>query len=858
MDRPDRLYRVLLRLYPAEFRDEYGREMSQLVRDRIARERRIRIWLDLVRDLIRTAPKEHGHVLLNDLRYACRMIRRTPMFTTAVVATVALAIAANTAIFSVVNAVLLRPLPFAEPNRLIQVAEKNDTLNLPTFGASVLNFLSWREQTRAFERLGAIGFASFNLSGVGEPEQLTGNRISPSLMPILGLAPIAGRTFTDAEERPGAPAVAMIGEGLWARRFGRDPSVVGRTVTLNSAPVTIVGVAPAALNLVSGGDVYAPLTIDPSKEIRLNHVIFVAGRLRPRVTLQQAQAEFDTIAEGMGRVFPEMRDWGVHLVTFFDTFVSAQLKTGLLVLLGAVAFVLLIACANIANLLLSRSASRQREIAVRMAMGATQGRVLRQLLVESVALSAIGGAVGVTAALWAVRAIDASLPPNLLPVRGIQVDAIVLSFAAGLTLITGLIFGIAPACYTARADVHDMLKDTARSAGGGSRARLRSGLAAAELALATLLLVGAGLLVESFLNLQRATLGFDARALVTFQLAPPTSKYPLTDKAPAFYRALLDSLRATPGVRSAAVSSGIPFGQGAYTTSPLQAVGPSALPPGAAVPIDWRIVSPGYFKTMSIPLLRGRDFSDADGGTPAVAIVSHATARKFFGDMDPVGRSLHRTADTRAITIVGVVGDVRSTVLNQESPALYYPLSFRAWPLMDVVVRADVPPEMLLPALRQSVHDLDGELPLATVRTMDEWLAASAAQPRLSATLLGAFAVAAVLIAAIGIYGVLAYSVNQRMREIGLRMALGARPGGVMRLIVKEGMTVAVAGIGAGLVGAALLGRAIASLVYAVRVDDPATFAGVGVILTLVAFAACSIPARRASRLDPMDALRCE
>jgi putative ABC transport system permease protein len=858
LDRPGRLYRLLLRLYPAEFRDEYGREMSQMVRDRIAREPRIRLWLDLALDLARTAPTEHAHVLLNDLRYAARLIRRAPMFTSAVVATVALAIAANTAIFSVVNAVLLRPLPFAEPDRLVQVAEKNDKLNVPNFGASVLNFLSWRERTRAFERLGAIGFASFTLSGGGEPEQLTGNRLSPSLMPILGIAPVAGRGFTDAEERPGAPAVAMIGEGLWARRFGRDPSIVGRTVMLDRAPVTIVGVAPAAVSLVSGGDVYVPLTIDPSKEIRLNHVIFVAGRLKPRVTMQQAQAEFDAIAEAMGRTYPEMRDWGVHLVSFFDTFVSAQLKTGLLVLLGAVAFVLLIACANIANLLLSRSAARQREIAVRMAMGATRNRVLRQLLVESVALSAIGGAAGIVAAMWVVGAIDGSLPPNLLPVRGVHVDARVLTFAAGLTLFTGLVFGIAPASYTAKADVHDMLRNTARGSGNGGRARLRSGLAAAELALATLLLVGAGLLVESFLNLQRAHLGFDSRGLLTFQLAPPTSKYPLTDKAPAFYRALLESLRATPGVRSAAVSSGIPFGQGAYTTSPLQAVGPSALPPDTAVPIDWRIVSPGYFAAMNIPLLRGRDFSDADAATPAIAIASQATARKFWGDMNPIGRTLRRSADTRVITIVGVVGDVRSTALNQESPALYYPISFRAWPLMDVVVRAGVPPESLLPSLRQKVRDLDGELPLATVRTMDEWLASSAAQPRLSAALLGAFAAVAVLIAAIGIYGVLAYSVNLRTREIGLRMALGARPGGVMRLIVKEGMTVAIAGIAAGLLGAAVLGRAIASLVYGVQIDDPATYAGVGLALNLVAIAACWIPARRAARLDPMDALRCE
>ena len=793
---------------------------------------------------------------LGDFPQALRLIRKTPMFTAAVVATVALAIGANTAIFSVVDAVLIRPLPFAEPGRLVQVAEKNDRLNLPSFGASVLNFVAWREQTRSFEQLAATGFASFNLAGGGEPEQLVGNRISPALLHVLGVAPVAGRGFTEDEERPGAPAVAMIGEGLWARRFGRDPSILGRTITLDSAPATVVGIAPAALRLISGGDVYVPLTIDPAREIRLNHVIFVAGRLRPGVTLAQAQAECDAVASGLGRVHPEMRDWGIHLLTFFDTFVSAQVKTGLLVLLCAVGAVLLIACANIANLLLARAAARQKEIAVRTAIGATRGRLLRQLLVESVTLSAFGGAVGVAGALWGVRAINASLPPNLLPVPEVHVDLTVMAFAVGLTVVTGLLFGIAPAWHAARADVIAMLKSTAPGAGGG-RARVRRGLAGAELALATVLLIAAGLFARSFLNLQGVRLGFEPRGLLTFQLAPPAARYPLTDKAPLLYRRVLDSVQALPGVRGAAVSSGIPFGQGNYTTSPVATMGASVLPADTAVPVDWRIVSPGYFKTMAIPLVRGRDFTDADGPrAPTVTIVSQATARKFWGDADPLGRTLRRTADGRMSIVVGVVGDVRSTALNQESAALYYPMAARVWPLMDVVVRTDAPAETVLPMLRQRIHELDPELPLATVRTMEDWVASAAAQPRLSAAMLGVFAAAALLIAAVGIYGVLAYSVSQRTREIGLRIALGADPGGVMRLVVREGMTVAVAGIGAGLLGALLLGRAVSSLVYAVAPRDPATFSGVAAVLALVALAACALPARRAARVDPTVALR--
>jgi len=856
MGTADRIYRALLRLYPAEFRDEYGREMAQLVRDRAPHEPPRRLWLDVAADVARTAPREHLHVLLNDLRYAARMMRRTPTFTAAVVLTIALAIGANTAIFSVVNAVMLRPLPYAEPGRLVQVAEKNDRLNIRNFSVSALNFLAWREQQRSFNDLAAVGFGTFTISGSGEPEQLPGNRVSPALMRVLGLSPVAGRAFSDDEEKPAAAPVAMIGEGLWRRRFGADPSIIGQPVTINGAPMTVVGIAPAALNLLSGGDVYTPLTIDPAKEIRMNHVLFVAGRLKRGVTRQQAQSEMDMIAARVASTYPEMKDWSVNLVTFFDTFVSAPLKIALLVLLTAVVFVLLIACANIANLLLARAAARQKEIAVRTAMGASRGRLLRQLLAESVALSLLGGALGVAGALAAVPLINRSLPRNLLPVPRIPVDAPVLVFAVALTVVTGLLFGAAPAWHAARTDVNETLKQTGRS-GGSMRVRLRNTLAAAELALATVLLIAAGLLVQTLLNLQRARLGFEPRGVITFQLAPPTSAYPLGTKAPIFYRALIDSMQAVPGVRSAAVSSGIPFGVGNYTQTPMMAVGASALPADTLVPIDWRIVSPGYFRTMNVPLVRGRTFTDGEAGpASSVMIVSQATAKKFWGGEDPIGRALHRTTDSPPITVVGVVGDVRSNALNQETPTLYYPASVRVWPLMDVVVRTDGSPESLLPALRQKVHDLDAGLALANVRTMEGWVSNTAAQPRLNAALLGVFAFVALLIAAVGIYGVLAYSVNQRTREIGLRIALGAQRSGVLRLIIGEGMTVGVIGIGMGLLGGVAVSRTVSSLVYGVRPTDPATFTTVAIVLGAVALAACAIPARRASRVDPMVALR--
>ena len=799
--------------------------------------------------------------MLNDVRYGFRMLRQTPLFTAAAVLTVALAIAANTTMFSVVNAVLLKPLPFHEPNRIVQVAEKNDRLNLSSFSSSVLNFLSWREQTKTFEELAAIGASNFTLTGSGEPEQLSGNHISPALPRILGIPPLLGRAFSDDEEKPGAAPVAMIGEGLWRRRFGGDRALIGRTIILNDAPTTVVGIAPAALNLISGGDVYTPLTIDPAKEIRLNHQIFTVGRLKPGVSIAQAQAEMDAISTHLGQQYPEIRDWGIRLISLFDTFVSPQLKTGLLVLLWAVVFVLLIACANIANLLLARAAARQNEMAVRTAIGASRPRLLRQLLMESLVVSMTGGVGGFLMAAWAVRTINHVLPPGTLPIPAVGMDGTVLWFALGLTIVTGLLFGTAPAWRTARVDLNTVLQRGGRGSATRVSARVRNLLAAAELALATVLLIGAGLLIESLANLEHVRLGFKPQGLITFQLAPPTAKYPLNGKARQLYRELLDSLEATPGVDGAAVSSGVPFGAGNYTTHPVITTEQSVLPPNTAVPIDWRIVSPGYFRTMGIPLLRGRDFTDADGPAPAppVAIISQATARKFWGDADPLGRMLRRSADPRiAFTVVGVVGDVRSTALRQESPALYYPMSWRLWPLMDVVVETDHRPEALLPAIRQRVHELDAELALANVRTMEEWLSNSAAQPRLNTVLLSAFAFVALLIASIGICGVLAYSVAQRTGEIGVRMALGASPRGVLQLIVGEGMKVALIGIGSGLLGGLALGRALSSLVFDVPVRDPATFFGVAAALAGVAFAACAVPALRASRVDPIVALRYE
>ena len=796
---------------------------------------------------------------MNDLRYTFRMLRKTPLFTAAVVLTVALGIGATTAIFTVVNAVMLRPLPYANPDRLVWVAERNDRLNLATFSASVLNYLSWKEQAHSFDALGAVGFASFNLTGQGEPEQLTGGTLTPSIFPLLGVAPVAGRNFVDGEDKPGAEPVAMISESLWRRRFGADPKLVGGQVTLNGANRTVVGIVPSAVALLSPGDVWVPLSVDPARQNRLNHVILAVGRMKPNVTLEQAQSDMHSVSRAVGSQYPGVKYWGIRLVTFYRLFVGTQLQASLLVLLGGVACVLLIACANVANLLLSRAIAREREMAVRTALGASRGRLLKQLLVESLVLASIGGLLGLGVAALAVRLINVGLPPGVLPFPTVNMDATVVLFALGVTVLTGLLFGLAPAWSMAKTELTRSLKQADRSSAGKGRAFVRNGLAAAELALATMLLVGAGLLGRSLLALQRVDIGFQPDHMLTFQLSPPVSKYPLDGKASLFYQSLLESIKTIPGVRDAAISSGVPFGQGNYTTTPFTAIGQSPLPPDTPVPIDWRIVSPDFFKTMGVPVLRGRIFTDGDVPTgPSIAIVSHATAVRFFGDDNPIGRVIRRVADARELTIVGEVGDVKNFALSQETPAMYYPLASRVWPRMDVIVKTVSEPTSVLASVREKVRELDRDVPVSTVRTEEEWVSGSAAQPRLNAVLLGAFAAAALIVAAIGVYGVLAYSVTQRTREIGLRMALGAQRSGVLRLVVREGMIVGAIGIALGAVGALALGQVLANLVFGVPVRDPMTFGVVAGILTIVALAACVLPARKASRVDPLVALRSE
>ena len=798
--------------------------------------------------------------LASDVRYALRSMRRTPVFTAAAMLTLALGIGANTAIFSVVNAVLLRPLPFASPERLIRIYEKNDKLNLPTFSSSVLNYLSWKEQAQSFDEMGFFGFGSFNLSGSGEPEQFAGGPLSPSLLRLLGIQPVEGRFFRDDEEKPGSAPVALISEGLWRRHFGSNPGLLGSTVILNQISYTVVGIAPASLNFLTGGDVWIPYTIDLTHEARLQHTTLAVARLKRDVSMQQAQAEMDTIARRVGMQYPEVKDWGVRLQTFERWIVGEQLRQALMVLLAAVAAVLLIACANVANLLLSRSAARRKEIATRAALGAGRGRLVRQFLTESILLSTFGGGVGVLAALWTIRLMSGSLPRNLLPVSEITIDSNVLLFALAAAVITGILFGLAPAWQNSNADLNNVLKQGGRSSASGARPILRKILIAGELAIATVLLIGAGLLMQTLSRLGEVRVGFRPEQLLTFQVSPISEKYATPEKLWQFYDALLQSVRSIPGVRDAASSSGIPFGAGYYNTTPAQPIGSPIFPATEALPIDWRIVSPGYFRAMEIPLLRGRDFTAQDRPTsPQVVIVSQRTAERFWGKTDPVGHVLRVTGSGREFTVIGVAGDGLNASLGQAiQPAMYFSASARASSLMEFVVRTEGDPLQAATAARRKLGDLDPDLPMSNVRTMEQWISGNSARPRLNSVLLEVFSGIALVIAAIGIYGVLSYSVNQQVREIGVRVALGARRSEVLRLVVQEGMTMALAGIAVGLAAAFGVSRVLATLLFGVQPRDPLTFGAVAAILTLVAMAACVLPAWKASRIDPVIALRCE
>jgi putative ABC transport system permease protein len=808
--------------------------------------------------------------LWQDLKYGARMLAKSPGFTAVAVIALALGIGANTAIFSVVNAVLLRSLPFQNPDRLVMVWENNRPRGRDQNVISPANYLDWQDQNSVFEQMAAMFDSRTNLTNVDDPEELPFQVVTTNFFDLLGVNAALGRAFVAEESERGHDNVAVLSHGLWRRRFGGDPGLIGKTIKLSGEDFTVIGVMPPDFQFVvkSGSltgkqpEVWAPLTLSPNSRVRRGRFMSAIARLKPGVTLAQAQAEMDSIAGNLEQQYPNFNTgWGVKLVPLQDQ-LSGAIRTPLLVLLGAVAFVLLIACANVANLLLARSASRQKEIAIRMALGARRGRIIRQLLTEATILAAVGGALGLLLAMWGVDALVALTPKDLLVMANVGVDYRVLGFTLGVALLTGLLFGLAPALEASRPNLNETLKESGRSSASGGRShRLRDMFVVLEIALALVLLIGSGLLIRSFGRLRAEDPGFDSSNLLTVRLLLPNAKYSQDTQRIAFFQQLVQRVQSLPGVRSAGAISFLPFtGLGAATRFDLE--GRPAPAKGQEPTGDVRVVDGGYFQTMRIPLLKGRFFTEREQTQEShVVIINEAMARDLYPGEDPIGKrvTISMKEKNEPSEIIGVVRDVKHVGLETPARAMtYWPHPELAYSAMTVIVRTDSNPLALAEAVRREVLVLDKDQPIADVRTMEQVLSDSVARARFSTMLPGIFAGVALLLAAVGIFGVMSYTVSERTHELGLRMALGAQASDVLKLVVRQGMTLALVGVAFGLGAAFALTRVLAGLLYGVSATDPVTFACIAVALASVALVACYLPARRATKVDPMVALRYE
>ncbi len=792
------------------------------------------------------------------LRHSLRSLRRAPAFTLAVLTTLALGIGANTAMFSAVDGVLLNPLPYPDPDRLVIVWGRHVAIGQET--ASLPDFLDWRSDARSFESLSAMTNTRFNLTGAGEPEVVRGALATAGLFRTFGVVPAIGRGFRDDEERSAAPRVALLGEGYWRRRFGGDRDVVGRQVQLSGIPYTVIGIVPATLQLTQPIDVWAPLATDTTRHRRADFLT-VFGRLRPGVDLGRAQAEMTTIARRLERQYPQTNQgWGAEVVGLKEQVVG-EIRPALLVFMGAVGLVLLVGCANVANLMLARVAGRGRELTIRAALGASRARLAGELLLESVVLGLLGGVLGLVLAVWGIEALR-SLEPGTIPRIGeIGLDPRVLGFALVLSLLTAVLFGLAPMWRLSRGDLREGLTEGSRGvAGGGGIRRVRSALVLAEVALAFVLLAGAALLLRSFDRLQQVDPGFSTDGILTARIALPRAKYKEGAQRVAFAEQLLIGVGSRPGVRSAAIVSDAPLGDSPpYLSFGIQGV--AARSDGAVQDAEVFAASPEYFEALRIPLIQGRFYGAGDrAGSQGVAVINQALARRFWPGRSALGAriTLGDPADPESWrTVVGIVGDVRQERLSEQAyPQIYLPFAQSPSRSMVLAVRAQGDAASLVPAIRASLTELDPDLPLADIATMEERKAVSLTRPRVNAGVVGGFALAALVLAAVGIYGVVAYGVVQRTRELGIRMALGAGGGPLLRMVIRQGMMPVLFGMALGLVGALAGGRVLRSLLFGVGPADPATFVAVTFFLVAVALAAIYLPARRAARSDPMVALR--
>ena len=804
--------------------------------------------------------------LVNDLKYAARTLMKSPVFTAVTVAALALGIGANSAIFSVVNTVLLRPLPFDSPERLLAIQARNEKDGSVAVEQSYPNFLDLRAECRLCEGVAAYSFATSFLTNPGaEPERVRGLQASADLLPMLGVKPALGRFYTGEEDRPGGRRLVVLGHAFWQRAFGGDPKIVGRDIPLGSAPATVIGVMPQGFKFpveAQQVDFWMPLapSLSPAdRDGRGNVWLELVAKAKPGVSTQQAQAEVAAISKRLQAQYPETNTALAFFVKPLHENLVGKLRRALLVLLGAVGLVLLIACANVANLLIARAAARAKEISIRTALGASRARVVRQLLTESLLLSVLGGGLGLLLALWGVELLTSLSPADIPRIREVGLNARVVLFTLIVTLATGVIFGLAPALQASKTDINEALKEGGRGSGEGRRrGRLRGALVISEVALSLILLVGAGLLAQSFRRLLDVQPGFDAENLLTMDVVPRGARYPQPEQRVRFFHDFLQQAARTPGVRAVGLVDPLPL-NGNFEAWDFRIEGRPPLAPGEAQVADRRLVSADYFRAMGIPVRRGRAFTEHDGrDAPQVVVINESLARRHFAGEDPLGRRL--VLGRTAREIVGVVGDVRHAGLDEPtSPELYVPFTQMNPGRLTVVARtAGGDAGAIASSLRAVIRQTDKESPVYNVRTMNDLLSASVAGRRFNLILLGLFAGAALVLAALGIYGVISYTVTQRTHEIGIRMALGARPGDVLRMVVRQGMALALAGVALGLVGALALTRLMASLLFGVSATDPATYLGVALLLAAVAFVSCLVPARRATRVDPMIALRYE
>ena len=806
---------------------------------------------------------------LQELRYGARRLRLSPAFTTIVVLTLALGIGANTAIFSVVNAVLLRPLPYREPDQLVTIEHFYPSLNALEAPVSALGFTEYRDQTRSFEGVAVQSGLGANLTGFGDPERLQASRVTGQYFSTLGISAARGRTIVPGEDEPGRDRVVVLSDALWHRLFAGDPAAVGKTLQLNGVTYDIIGVMPPGFRdfFNRSAELWVPLAFTPNQLAggRTNEWLALTARLKPGVSIESAKTEMTVFAEQLKKSYPESYppDWTLKVTSINDK-ATGRIRPALLVLLGAVGFVLLIACANVANLLLARAAARQKEVAIRTALGATRWHLVRQLLVESVLLAVVGGAFGLVLAYIGVRAIAASALTQLVGPAPVGIDGTVLAFTIALSLVTGLLFGIVPAVQISMTRFHDTLKEGGRSmsADRGSHT-VRRLLVIAEVALALMLLAGAGLLIKSFSRILGVSPGFDAKNVLTMNISLPAARYPSDTARRAFWDQVLPRLGAIPGVRAVGATSTMPFA-GGWSTGSFNVEGYTVKPQENSPWGDIRIATPGFAEALRIPLKKGRFISDQDlPGPPTVVVVDEEMVRRYWPDTDPIGKRIYydppQGQPIRYIEVVGVVGHAKQEGLDAEDRVqLYFPFAQRSQPFMSVAIRTDVPPETIVPAVKQAVQSVDKDQPLAQVKTMEQLLSESVGQRRLSMILLGLFAAIALALASIGIYGVMSYSVAQRAHELGIRMALGAARGNVLQLVLRQGMSLVIIGLILGILGALGVTRLLSTQLFGVEPTDPATFTLVAVGLALVALVATLVPAMRATRVDPLVALRQE